>query len=55
MVMDPRGVAIFLNLHFIKAYNKAGSPSPVYAPKGDVEGSFIGIPLVFNNYDDYGT
>ena len=54
MGRDPKEVAIFLNSYFIKAYIKAGSPPPTYMPKGDFEGRFIGIPLIFDNYDDYG-
>lgn len=54
MGRSPRGVAILLNSEFIKAYKKAGSIAPVYMPNEEFEGRFIRIPLILNNYDDYG-
>ena len=50
-----RGVAIFLSPEFASAYKNAGAPEPTTTPNsGEFSGRFIGVPLLFNNYDDYG-
>jgi len=51
-----RGVALFLSPEFSNAYKLAGAPPPpTTSPQtGNFSGRFIGIPLTFDNYDDYG-
>ena len=50
-----KGVGMILSPEFAEAYTKAGAPTPITTPNsGENAGRFIGVPLMFQKYDDYG-